>query len=222
MNCPFAAHGRQEACLSLQKQRDALMTREYDRNECYSCPMRRKRLEGAKEPERIAVPPAQFNKTVTIQPKKEAMVDQAKVKENVLRVLERKGRMTISNLKLFAAAKESKEDFRTAVDALAGEGKIVTEQGSREGSLSVALPGAEKKVATSNDATVPSKSPRRVNRKPATPPIKTRAKAEATVSAPRKAALISAAIALLEEKRTAALDTVEKIDAALAGLRALA
>jgi len=78
-------------------------------------------------------------------PKEEETVDQAKVKENVLRVLERKGPMTISILKLFSAAKESKEDFRAAVDALAGEGKVVTTAGAREGSLSVALPGAEKK-----------------------------------------------------------------------------
>lgn len=226
MNCPFAAPGRQEGCLSLQKQRDALMTREYDRNECYSCPMRRKRLEGAQEPERIAIPPAQFNKTEPIQPKKEGEVDQAKMKENILRVLGRKGGMTVSSLKLFAAAKESKEDFRAAVDALAHEGKIKTKQGAREGSLSVALPGspdprpagAVKKVAPTNDATKAPKTPRAVNRTSATPPSNSRAKSERPVLAPREPVAnnsFAAVIADLETRRA-------KIDTAIETLRALA
>ena len=36
------------------------MTRPYDENLCYSCPMRVKRLEAAKPPERIAIPPSCF------------------------------------------------------------------------------------------------------------------------------------------------------------------
>ncbi len=60
MTCEFAAPGRQVACLSLMRQREAGMTRPYDENLCYSCPMRVKRLEAAKPPERIAIPPSCF------------------------------------------------------------------------------------------------------------------------------------------------------------------
>lgn len=56
MTCPFEAPGRQEACLSLMRQREEAMKRTYDENECYSCPQRRKRMEAAKPPQRINIP----------------------------------------------------------------------------------------------------------------------------------------------------------------------
>lgn len=141
---------------------------------------------------------------------KEGSVDQEKVKENIVRVLGRKGPMAVSTLKNFAAAKESKEDFRAAVDALAGEGKIATKQGSREGSLTISLPGAPtptEKTPKKKTASTP-REPVAHNRKPAAPS--------------NGSGAIAAAIAELEVRRTAALDQVAQIDASIAGLRALA
>jgi hypothetical protein len=122
VNCPFAVPGRQEACLSLQKQRTALMTREYDRNECYSCPMRRKRLEGAQEPERIAIPTAQFNKPETITPKKEMSMADDKAKERVLsRILREKA---CSRGRLMNYCGVSKDELEAVTVALVADGKI--------------------------------------------------------------------------------------------------
>lgn len=59
-SCPFFAPGHQVACLALMKQREAAMTRPYSENPCYSCPQRVKRLEAAKPPQRINIPPADF------------------------------------------------------------------------------------------------------------------------------------------------------------------
>jgi hypothetical protein len=167
------------------------------------------------------VPSAQFNKTKPTHPKKEDTVDQEKVKENVLRVLGRKGRMTISSLKLFAAAEETKESFRAAVDALASEGKVEKEAGIRAGSFYVALPGTPeptgtaKKVAPSNDATVPSKKPRRVNRPAARATGEPGARNRKTAAMLSEPSPISMAIVELELQRT-------KIDVAIEALRELA
>lgn len=175
-------------------------------------------------------------------PGKEGNVDQGKVKESIVRVLGRKGPMTSSSLKLYAAKRETREDFLAAINALAGEGKVVTTAGAQPGSLRVALPGAAATPSptASNDATVPPKRQRKVNQRqsdrspaPATPPIKTRARKERPVSAPRKplgvrifglgpnGGPVATVIADLEARRAVALDQVEKIDVAIAGLRAL-
>lgn len=214
MSCPFAAPGRQEACLSLQRQRTELMTREYDRNECYSCPMRRKRLEGAQEPERIAVPPAQFNqKTEPIIPKKETPVaEKMDPKERVFAVIQKFG-ACVSTPILQRVTTVNAEQLREIAQDLVKEGRIEIRQEGRKAIF--AIPGTP---AMSNGATVAAKPPRRVNRPSATPPSKTRAKSERPVPAPREPVVnnsFAAAIAGLEAQRA-------KIDTAIDALRALA
>jgi hypothetical protein len=135
--CDLAKHPK--ACSVAQSR--------YPRPECAGCEAGKK--NDAITAERLAkeAPPVP-RETIraereTIQPKKEEVggVDQEKMREGILRVLGRKGMMTISNLKLFTAREESKEDFRAAVDALAREGKVVTKDGVRAGTLSLWLPG---------------------------------------------------------------------------------
>lgn len=78
----------------------------------------------------------------TIQQKKEETVDKETIKTGILRVLGRKGAMSISAMKNFAANRASKEEYQAALDELARTGKINTKQGLREGSLIAWVPGA--------------------------------------------------------------------------------
>jgi len=184
------------------------MTREYDRNECYSCAMRRKRLEGAQEPEHIAVPPAQFN-SKTVPAKKEAAVpEKMEPKERVFAVIQKFG-ACVSTPILQRVPTVNAEQLREIVKELEEEKKIVIAQDGRK--TVYAIPGA----AISSPAKKSS----------ATPPIKSRAKAERTVAAPRSAGgngAFAAVITELEARRTAALDQVARFDTALEQLRALA
>ncbi len=224
--CVFEAPGRQEACLSLMRQREEGMTRPYDENPCYACPMRVKRLEAAKPPQKIHPPPPEgFGRTSfraasaeperspkTTPPKSEVKgMDREKIKENVLRVLGRNGSLSISSLKNFAWSKGPKEEIRAAVDELAGEGKVVGTPGAREGSLTVSLPGGALPVSP------PQK--REEKKKSAAPSIKA-TRTPKTIhpvnpSPSNGSGNLAAVIADLEAKRN-------KIDVAIETLRALA
>ncbi|MCL5884699.1 MAG: hypothetical protein M1377_05080 [Deltaproteobacteria bacterium] len=169
------------------------------------------------------------------------MSEKMTLSDKVLGIITRRG--AAGKTPLLQGSKASSDELRVIVAELEREGKIKSwPYRGRAGTMVLyTLPDAKdprtqemieanthkagKNVAPSNDATVPSKKPRSVNRKSASPPIKSRAKAapsEDALPGPRKAALIAAAIALIEEKRIAALDVVEKIDTVLAGLRAVA
>ena len=73
---------------------------------------------------------------------KEESMEQETIRNGILRVLERKGAMSVSILKNFTAARAPKKEFQFALDELARTGKINTKAGIREGSLKVWLSGA--------------------------------------------------------------------------------
>jgi hypothetical protein len=187
--------------------------------------MRRKRLEGTTEPERIAVPPAQVNNRSAepTPPEKETPVVRTD-KEKILARVQRE--KVVGKSKFMQYDRISSENIAREAEILQSEGKIKIWPGKQRLSIILTLPDApdplpdrkEKKPAPSNDATVPSTKARSVNRSSATPPSNSRAKAKAPMSAPRKPTgngVYAAAIADLEERRT-------KIDAAIETLRALA
>jgi len=204
--CVFLPNENAQGCLverarRFREHRPDL--RPWEKNPCDNCKPGRDRAEAAGPP------------------KEDETVDQAKVKENVLRVLERKGSMTVSNLKLFAGNKESREDFRAAVDALAGEGKIVTKEGARAGSLHVGLPGAASGSSSKAEKKPEAGKPKTRKAGPVAPSAPGNGGGK-PASRPSKAAVnvagllnIDEMIGFLEEKRAA-------IDTAIAGLRALA
>jgi len=158
----------------------------------------------------------------TIQPKKEEgkVVAPEKLRNSILRVLERRGAMNGSTLKNFAGQEASKEEWLAAIGSLAHDGKIIKKDGIRAGSFKVWLPGtvgprpaaAKEKVAPSNEATEPSKKTPRVNRKPQPKPLSTTGSDGA---GNKKPPVYEAVLADLELRR-------QKIDHAIAALRALA
>lgn len=117
--------------------------------------------------------------------RREKKMDRETLKNGILRVLGRKGVMCGSSLKNFAGRLASKEEFQAVIENLAGDGKIVTKDGARPGSLTVWLPGGldtkspepgkkaappAAKVTRSSPATETSKKPRAVNRPPVVVP----------------------------------------------------
>ncbi len=182
--------------------------RPWEKNPCENCKTGRDRAEGSGPP-------------------KEEDVAKADPKENILATITRLAPCV--STPILQRVRVNAEELHRLTKELAAEGKIKIWTDGRKTIFT--LPNATDpfQVAAlakpSNDATVPSKKTRRVNRTPATPPIKTRAKEKSPVSAPRKTpgnGVYAAAIADLEERRTAALNQVEKIDAAIETLRALA
>jgi hypothetical protein len=161
-------------------------------------------------------------------PPKEEDVAKLEPKEHVLATITRKAPCVSAPILQGCAVKA--DELHRITKELAAEGKIKVWTDGRK--TIYTLPGAPdpfagvaKKAAPSNDATVPSKPTRRVDRPPATPPIKKSAKTERSVPAPRKPAgngVYAAAIADLEARRSAALDQVEKFDRALETLKELA
>jgi hypothetical protein len=164
--------------------------------------------------------------------KRETPLAKTDSKEKILALITRKGPCPSTPI-LQNCSSIRAEELHQLTEELAAAGQIVIWTDGRKKIYT--LPGApdpfagkEKQAAPSNDATVTSKTPRRVNRTPATPPSNPRAKSERTVStrpSPRKPAGNGAfvvAIAELEARRTAALDQVEQIDTAISTLRALA
>ncbi len=113
--------------------------------------------------------------------KKEAAMATDK-QDAILKRIQNEKRCTKSRLMNFCGA--TSDQVASATKALEAEGKIKVWPGIREGAVIYTLPGIDKnyeppvgEVTAKNDATVPSKPPRRVNRTVATPPThKPRAK----------------------------------------------
>lgn len=218
----------------------AITQSKYKRPECKGCPTGAKHLRTAPG---AALPVSVGNNPIIIPPtipkiipstpapippvKKETPVA-TKGKEAILRRITNEKVCSRGRLTCFCSVTAAQLDV--AVKELEIEGAIKSWPKGR-GCLytlpDAADPRGSSPATASNDATVPSKKPRRVNRTSPSPPIKSRAKAvpaEVALSAPRKPAgngVYAAAIADLEARRTEALDQVEKIDAVLTGLRAL-
>jgi hypothetical protein len=232
-----------------------MMTREYDRNECWVCSMRRKRLEGAQEPERIAVPPGELNvksdasakpvgagrviwdpvnarfsdtkpapsepirpKPETITPKEETSMADDKAKERVLsRILREKA---CSRGRLMNYCGVSKDELEEVTAALAGEGKI---KAWPKGRACIYTPPDAADPHTAGTGNNQQKPAATVKMPPPATPRVARATAPVAKPAPSNGSgSIAAVIADLEKRRTDALDTVERADAAIKALRALA
>lgn len=102
-------------------------------------------------------------------------------KDVILKRIENEKRCTKSRLMNFCGA--TADQVASATKVLEAEGKIKVWPGIREGAVIYTLPGISKDyegtpVKASNDATRPLKPPRCVNRTPATPPYKPRAKSQ--------------------------------------------
>jgi len=186
--------------------------RPWEKNPCDNCKTGRDRVE-------VAGPP------------KEEDVAKPDPKESILAAIAR--RQPCVSTPILQSVRVKAGDLHQFTKELAAEGKIKIWTDGRKTIFT--LPGTpnpftgglgKKPAALSNDATVPSKKPRSVNRKSTSPPIKSRAKAERPMPSPRRpdsnGNAIAVAIAEIEARRTIALDAVEKIDAALTCLRALA
>jgi len=196
--------------------------------------MRRKRIEGAQEPERIAMPPAQFSgtkplpddtkrpipvtirtKPETITPKEETSMADDKAKERVLsRILQEKA---CSRGRLMNYCGVSKDELESVTAALVVDGKIKSWPKGRACIYTPPDAPDPHGVAAGNTPAPPKK------KKAAAPQART--KAETPVPSPRKPGgngVYAAAIADLERRRTAAMDTIERIDTAIEMLQALA
>ena len=179
------------------------------------------------------LPETPRSKPEPIPPKKEEVPQVRTDKEKILVRVQRE--KVVGKSKLMQYDRISSESIGREAEILQQEGKIKVWPGKQKGSIILTLPDApdplpDRKAkgeapTPSNDATVPSKPPRRVNRKSTPLPIKSRAKTERPVPAPRKPGsngnAIGFAIAELEARRTVALDQVAKIDAVLDSLRVL-
>ncbi|HQT97980.1 MAG TPA: hypothetical protein PK416_08900 [Thermodesulfobacteriota bacterium] len=102
-------------------------------------------------------------------------------KDVIFQRIEKEKRCTKSRLMNFCGA--TADQVASATKILETEGKIKVWPGIRAGAVIYTLPGIPKNfeetpVKALNDATIPSKPSRRVNRTSTTPPIKTRAKSE--------------------------------------------
>lgn len=208
--CDLESHPR--ACVITQSK--------YKRPECRGCATGEKHLravEGAASPVPVKnIPEIIPAAPDPIQPEKKETPVATDKKDLILKRIENEKRCTKSRLMNFCGA--TADQVAEATKVLEAEGKIKSHPGIREGSVIYTLPGIPKDYE--GEPISPAKK-----KTPATPPIKKSAKAELPVSAPRKSSgngVYAAAIADLEARRTAALDQVEKIDTALAGLRALA
>lgn len=234
--CPFFAPGRQEACLSLQKSREAAMTRDYDRNDCFVCPMRRKRIEGAKEPERINIPPANHaarspapiamavpretpQPEPSAAPSEEASVIDDKARERVFSRISREKECSRSRLMNYCGV--AKGELEEIASALLAEGKIKAwPKGT--GAL-YTLPDAKdprtKEMVEGTRPAPKKKAPPAARAVPAAP----KAAAPTAKPAPKNGSgAYASVISDLEAERTKVLDRVEQIDTAIATLRALA
>lgn len=192
-------------------------------SDCRACDFfGRKGVAGETDP---PLPETPRSKPEPIPPKKETPVA-TKGKDAILRRIENEKICGRGRLTRFCSVTAAELD--TAVKELEAEGKIKSWEKKR-GCLYTLPDAPDPRVGnpptTLSDATVPSKPPRRVNRKSTSPPIKSRAKTERPVPATRRPGsngnAIGSAIAELEARRTVALDQVEKIDAVLDSLRVL-
>lgn len=194
MRCDLANHPK--ACVITQSR--------YRRLECAGCTTGEKHLAAA-APDAPETIPTKSEPTPRYE--KETPVDHEAAKEAILRVLKRKGAMTSSLLKNYAACKTTKEFFQAALDELVKAGQIHAKPGQREGSITIWLSGSpepsdKKAAAPSNKSTVPSKRTRAVNRTPA--PGNGSSSIGATIAAleQRKADLVAKAVridGLIEE-----------------------
>ncbi len=195
---------------------------------CNGCKTGRARTEDVTNPPSGDTKPAVPE---TIPPKKEAVVA-TKGKEAILRRIENEKICNRGRLTCFCSVTAAELD--AAVKELETEGKIKSWEKKR-GCL-YTLPGApDPRIGNpptlSNDATIPSKRQRIVNRRqtdasiPSSPPIKSRAKKERPMPAPHRfesnGNAVAAAIAEIEARRAVALDQVARFDNALEQLRAL-
>jgi len=191
------------------------MQRPYDPNPCYSCPQRVKRLEAAKPPQRINIPPAFPRRAVAlpsqpILPKEEPETMNDKAKERVhSRILREKA---CSRGRLMNYCAVTKDEMESVTKELEAEGKI---KAWTMGRSTIFTPpdaedpffGQEKKTA------VPAE------KKPASAPVAR--KATTPVVASPYASAISAPVGSLVAAIVVLKAQRDKLDQAISALEAL-